>query len=117
MKNNEWIDKELNKNFFERVYEKLLLIPKGRVTTYGEIAKAIGNPRMSRQVGFALHCNPKPDIYPCYRVVNRFGQLSSAFAFGGVNKQKELLQDDGIEVVDDRVDLSKYMFRFDDHEL
>ena len=112
-KDIDLIDSELNKNFFERVYEKLLLIPKGKVTTYGEIARAIGNPKMSRQVGFALHCNPKPDVYPCYRVVNRFGGLSSAFAFGGVNKQKELLENDGIEVVDDKVDLSKYLFRFD----
>ena len=99
-------------NFFQRVYKVLKLVPKGKVTTYGEIARAVGNKRMSRQVGWALHVNPNPSEIPCYRVVNRYGELSSAFAFGGINRQKELLEADGVEVVDNKVDLDKFGFYF-----
>ena len=60
-------------NFFESVYKLLKTVPKGKVVTYGDIAKALGNKRMSRQVGFALHVNPEPITIPCHRVVNRFG--------------------------------------------
>lgn len=99
-------------NFFESVYELLKTVPKGSVVTYGDIAKALGNKRMSRQVGFALHVNPKPITIPCHRVVNRFGQLSSAFAFGGINKQEELLKAEGVEVENGVVDLKKYRYIF-----
>ncbi len=95
-------------NFFDCVYEILKTVPKGKVTTYGDIAKALGRPRSSRAVGYALHVNPDPDNIPCYKVVNRFGGLSSAFAFGGINVQKILLEKDGVEVKDGFVDLEKY---------
>ena len=99
--------------FFEEVYEKVSQIPKGKVATYGDIARAIGNPRMSRQVGWALHVNPKPGTIPCHRVVNRFGGLSSAFAFGGQNMQKVLLEEENIKVDENfTVDLEKYRFKF-----
>lgn len=97
-------------NTFERIYEVVRKIPKGHVATYGQIASYAGNPRMSRVVGYALHSNPDPDVIPCFRVVNRFGELSSAFAFGGINRQEELLTADGIEVVDGKVDLSVYQW-------
>ncbi len=106
---NKHFDKS---NFFQRVYKMLELVPKGKVVTYGEIAKAVGNKKMSRQVGWALHSNPKPGVIPCHRVVNRFGELSSAFAFGGINRQAELLKDEGVEVVDNKVDLKRYGFYF-----
>lgn len=83
-------------NFFEKVYEVVKSIPYGKVMTYGEIAEILGNKRMSRQVGWALHVNPTPNIVPCYRVVNRYGELSKAFAFGGENCQKQLLEKEGI---------------------
>ncbi len=83
-------------NFFERVYEIVKKVPKGKVITYGKIAELLGNKRMSRQVGWALHGNPSPETIPCYRVVNRFGEVSSAFVFGGANVQRELLEKDGI---------------------
>lgn len=67
-----------------------------------------GNPRMSRAVGNALHKNPDPENIPCYRVVNSQGKLAEAFAFGGEDIQKKLLQADGIEVVNNKVDLKKY---------
>ncbi len=96
---------------FEKIYEQVKKIPKGRVATYGQIAMLAGNPRWARVVGYALHSNPDPEAIPCYRVVNRMGELSSAFAFGGVNKQALLLRNDGIEVSEDNtVDLEKYLW-------
>lgn len=96
-------------NTFEQIYEAVKKIPYGKVATYGQIARYVGNPRLSRVVGFALHCNPDPEIIKCYRVVNRFGKLSSAFAFGGENIQKFLLEQEGVVVRDDlTVDLKKF---------
>lgn len=96
---------------FEKIYEQVRKIPRGKVATYGQIAILAGNPRWSRVVGYALHANPDPDVIPCYRVVDRMGRLSEAFAFGGVNKQAELLRADGIELSEDnRVDLEKYLW-------
>ena len=97
--------------FSEKVYEYLLTVPKGTVVTYGMIARAIGHPRASRQVGNALHHNPYPVVIPCHRVVNREGRLAPAFAFGGWEKQAELLRAEGIEVADGYVDLEKYIWR------
>ena len=82
---------------FEEIYAVVGRIPKGKVTTYGNIARLVGNPRLSRVVGYALHVNPDPERIPCYRVVNRFGEVSRAFAFGGENMQVELLKADGVE--------------------
>lgn len=82
---------------FEEIYMVVARIPKGKVTTYGNIARLAGNPRMSRVVGYALHVNPEPSRIPCHRVVNRFGEVSSAFAFGGGNRQYELLREEGVE--------------------
>ena len=85
-------------------------IPYGTVATYGQIAMLAGNPHWSRVVGYALHVNPDPEHIPCFRVVNRFGEPSSAFAFGGVNEQITLLQNEGVEFIDGRVALSKYLW-------
>ena len=84
-------------NTFEEIYMVVSRIPKGKVASYGQIARLCGNPRLSRVVGYALHVNPDPEHIPCYRVVNRFGEVSSAFAFGGGNRQREMLLADGIE--------------------
>ncbi|MBQ9728292.1 MAG: MGMT family protein [Clostridia bacterium] len=98
--------------FFERVYEALKKVPKGTVVTYGQLAYAIGAPRCARQVGYALHVNPEPYVIPCYRVVNRFGRLAPAFAFGGEEIQAELLRAEGVEVRSDfTVDLDVYLYR------
>lgn len=94
--------------FFERVYEVVKRIPKGKVTTYGSVAAMAGNPRMARYVGYALHVNPQPIIIPCHRVVNRYGELSGAFAFGGADVQRELLEAEGVAVIGNRVDLKEY---------
>ena len=98
-------------NTFAAVYKAVRLIPRGRVTTYGQIARLIGNPHLSRVVGYALHVNPQPGIIPCHRVVNREGALSGAFAFGGLDEQYRLLEGEGITFLPDgRVDLQKHMW-------
>ena len=99
--------------FFQKVYDIVKQIPPGKVATYGQIARLAGNPRMSRQVGWALHGNPAPGIIPSHRVVNREGYLSGAFAFGGKDRQAELLQSEGVEVVGGCVPLEKYLW--DEH--
>ena len=98
-------------SFFESVYENLKKVPKGKVITYGILAKMCGNRRMSRQVGWALHTNPDPDNIPCHRVVNRFGYLSGGFAFGGIEVQKQLLEKENVIVSKDfMVDLKRYLW-------
>lgn len=100
------------KNTFEIIYDIVRQIPKGRVATYGQIAAMAGNPRLSRVVGYALHVNPEPGVIPCHRVVNRFGQTSGSFAFGGSDMQRQLLEGEGIEFLrDGRVDLDRYLWR------
>lgn len=95
-------------NFFERVYEAVCHIPKGKVATYGQIALLAGNPKASRVVGYALHVNPRPGEIPCHRVVNRLGGLAPAFAFGGSNAQQLLLEGEGVAVEDGKVSLKQY---------
>ena len=91
-----------------QVLEYLLTIPRGKVVTYGQIAEALGCPGAARAVGNAVHKNPDGDKYPCYKVVNSKGELSGRFAFGGIMIQQERLEADGIEVINNRVDLKKY---------
>lgn len=101
--------------FFEKVYAYLGQIPKGKVVTYGQVAFGIGHPKAARQVGYALHVNPQPFVIPCHRVVNRYGRLAPAFAFGGEEVQAALLREEGIEVGRKEgeyiVDLEKYQWR------
>ena len=92
----------------DKIYEYLRTIPKGKVVTYGQIADFLGNKKLARVVGNILHNNPDKDKYPCYKVVDSKGNLSKQYAFGGVEKQKELLEKDGIIVNDYKVQLTKY---------
>ena len=101
-------------NTFEKIYDAVRKIPKGKVCTYGQIAAMAGNPRWSRIVGYALHVNPEPGIIPCHRVVTKNGEVSKAFAFGGENMQRVLLAEEGIEFLEDgRVDIKKYFWHGD----
>lgn len=95
-------------SFFERVYEVVRSIPRGRVMTYGTVAALCGNSRMARQVGWALHANPSPGEIPCHRVVNRNGFPSEAFAFGGKQTQVSLLESEGVEFENGRVKMEIY---------
>lgn len=92
----------------EKVYEFLRTIPKGKVVTYGQIAEYLGNKNLARVVGNIIHNNPDEDKYPCYKVVDCKGSLSKHFAFGGIEKQKEKLEKDGIVVIRYKVNLDKY---------
>ena len=95
-------------SFYDRVYEAVCRIPKGKVATYGQIAMLAGSPRASRVVGYALHVNPKPGVIPCHRVVNREGRLAPSFAFGGTDAQQRLLEGEGVSVQDGYVDLMRF---------
>ena len=98
----------MEKSTFELIYDIVMQIPKGTVATYGQVAALAGNRRWSRVVGYALHVNPDPEHIPCHRVVNRLGEVSKAFAFGGENRQIDLLIQEGVGFQDGRVDLQKY---------
>lgn len=96
-------------NTFEKIYEVVKSIPKGRVATYGQVACLAGNPCWARVVGYALHINPEPGIIPCHRVVNREGRVADGFAFGGGEIQRKLLESEGIVFEKNgRIDLEKY---------
>ncbi|MBQ4517116.1 MAG: MGMT family protein [Clostridia bacterium] len=96
-------------NTFEKIYEVVKSIPKGKVATYGQVALLAGNPRWARVVGYALHINPEPGIIPCHRVVNREGRVAPGFVFGGEGVQRQLLEAEGIVFEPDgRIDLKKY---------
>lgn len=97
----------------KRIYEAVKRIPKGHVATYGQVAAMAGNPKMSRAVGNALHKNPDPGNIPCFRVVNSKGALSGAFAFGGAGEQARRLEEDGVEVIDGKVNLKRFGMNFD----
>lgn len=95
---------------FDKIYDVVRQIPRGKVATYGQVALLAGNPRWARVVGYALHVNPNPETIKCHRVVNRDGKVSEAFAFGGENMQIRLLEEEGVEVKDGKVDLNIYQW-------
>jgi len=101
-------------NTFEKIYEQVKRIPRGKVASYGQIALLAGNPRWSRVVGYALHSNPDPEHIPCHRVVTKDGKISSAFAFGGENMQRQFLMSEGVIFVDSTtVDMENCMWHPD----
>ena len=98
------------KNTFEKIYDIVRRIPFGKVATYGQIARMVGNPRLSRAVGYAMHSAPE-DV-PCHRVVNRFGGLADAFEPFGKETHRMLLEIEGVEFkADGCVDLEKYLWQ------
>lgn len=99
-----------NQSTFEKIYDVVRQIPRGTVATYGQVAALAGNKRWARVVGYALHVNPDPENIPCYRVVTKDGRVSEAFAFGGGNRQVELLQADGVRFVDGHVVMEEFQW-------
>lgn len=97
------------KNFNEKCYEILKKVPKGRVTTYKEIARALKS-KAYRAVGNAMNKNPYAPVVPCHRVVNSDGNIGG-FASGTKNKIK-MLKKEGIEIINNKIDLTKYLFKF-----
>ncbi len=83
-------------NTFDKIYEVVKRIPRGKGATYGQVAMLAGNPRWSQVVGYALHVNPDNSQIPCHRVVNRFGETAKAFVFGGEDVQRRMLISEGV---------------------
>lgn len=103
-----------NENFFERVYEIARQIPYGKVTSYGAIAKALGAARSARMVGWAMNASHNREDVPAHRVVNRLGLLSGKHHFDGTNLMQQLLESEGIKVVDNQiVDFQKHFWEPD----
>ncbi len=96
----------------KKIYEAVKKIPKGKVATYADVAEMAGDRKMARAVGNALHKNPDPSTIPCHRVVNSKGELAGEYAFGGAWKQGQILESEGVEVIDGRVNLEKYRMAF-----
>ena len=96
----------------KRIYEAVQKIPKGHVATYAQVAEMAGDRKMARAVGNALHRNPDPENIPCFRVVNAKGELAGGFAFGGAEIQARLLEEDGVKVINGKVDLKVFGLTF-----
>ena len=95
-------------NFFERVYDVARLIPYGRVTSYGAIAKYLGAARSARMVGWAMNGSGKHEDVPAHRVVNRKGLLTGKHHFQGTNLMQQLLENEGVVVKENQIqDLEK----------
>lgn len=93
-----------NDSFFQMVYEVVRLVPKGRVTSYGAIAKYLGAARSARMVGWAMNSTHSiTPVVPAHRVVNRIGMLSGKSHFKDPNEMQRLLEAEGIKVIDDQV--------------
>jgi methylated-DNA-protein-cysteine methyltransferase related protein len=102
---------EENKDFFQRVYQVVRLIPEGRVTNYGSIAKYLGSGRSSRMVGWAMNAAHGLSDVPAHRVVNRAGILSGAAHFSTPTEMQSLLKKEGIGVVENQiVDFKKHFW-------
>ena len=93
------------------VYAIVARILRGRVTTYGAIARALGDPRKAREVGWAMAAMPQGHDLPAHRVINGRGELSGAWAFGGYEVHRALLEAEGVQFLDDgRVDLDRHLW-------
>lgn len=90
-------------NFFTKVYEVVLQIPYGRVTSYGAIAKYLGAAKSARMVGWAMNASGKDDSIPAHRVVNRKGILTGKHHFQGTNLMQQLLENEGVEIIDNQI--------------
>ncbi|MEK7521716.1 MAG: methylated-DNA--[protein]-cysteine S-methyltransferase [Patescibacteria group bacterium] len=95
-------------NTFEKIRNQAAKIPEGKVSTYGDVAKAV-DLRDVRKVGWALHQNKDTESCPCHRVVNKDGRVAPGYAFGGPNEQRRRLEEEGVGFIDKEcVDLEKY---------
>ena len=101
--------------FSDKVFAAVARVPRGKVATYGQIARMIGSPRSARYVGYALRANPAPgadaDSIPCHRIVFKDGRLTDGYAFGGPGEQRRLLEEEGVTFADDtHVDLDECLW-------
>lgn len=96
--------------FFQRAYEIVRQVPEGRVTTYGQVARMMGEPRKARYVGFAMHSSPgMRGGVPCHRVVFADGSLAPGFVFGGPEEQRRMLEAEGVGFLPNgKVDMGRF---------
>ncbi len=100
-----------NQNFFQKVYKVVKQIPYGRVTSYGAIANYLATKGSARMVGWAMNASHTLEDVPAHRVVNRNGMLTGKHHFSGTNLMQQLLENEGIEVVDNQItDFQKYFW-------
>ena len=90
-------------DFFERVYAVVRQVPCGKVTTYGAIARFLGAPKSARTVGYAMNAAHHLEDVPAHRVVNRIGMLTGKHHFGGINTMQQLLESEGIIIINDQI--------------
>ena len=99
-------------NYFDKVYELVSLIPKGKVATYGMISSILGNPRNARVVGWAMRAAPEHMHIPCHRVVNKTGTLSPSYVFGHSDVQRALLELEGITFkADGKINMKEHLWK------
>jgi methylated-DNA-protein-cysteine methyltransferase-like protein len=100
-----------NEGFFQRVYKVVLLVPSGRVTTYGAIASYLGSPGAARMVGWAMNqSHTSPEFIPAHRVVNRNGLLTGKHHFDGTHLMQEMLENEGAIISENRIQNMEEMF-------
>lgn len=100
------------KSFFERVYDLVAEIPAGKVMTYGQIAMLLGGVCSPKIVGYAMSCAPPGLCLPCHRVVNKAGEMAKGGMFGGAERQRQILGDEGVAFrADGRIDMQASLFQ------
>jgi methylated-DNA-protein-cysteine methyltransferase-like protein len=106
--------KQKGAGFFARVYAMVARIPRGRVATYGQIARMLGAPRAARTVGWAMHDNPHGSRVPCHRVVQQGGSCSPNFRIGDPGAQRRLLEREGVQfLLNGRIDMTVHQWRLE----
>ena len=95
--------KDASLNFFNKVYEVVKLIPYGKVTSYGAIAKYLGTAKSARMVGYAINASHAMQDVPAHRVVNRKGLLTGKHHFDGTNLMQQLLENEGVVIIDNQI--------------
>jgi len=101
----------MNINFKNKVYKICHSIPKGKVATYGQIARLAGIPKAARAVGIFMKNNPDAPLVPCHRVVASDGKLTGYSGVGGISQKKKMLLDEGVRFKTAKVDLSFYLWK------
>jgi methylated-DNA-protein-cysteine methyltransferase-like protein len=103
---------QMRDGFFARVYALVARIPRGKVATYGQIARMLGAPRAARTVGWAMHDNPHGSRVPCHRIVQQGGSCSPHFRIGDPGAQRRLLEREGVQfLLDGRIDMRAHQWR------
>lgn len=100
----------MNNTFKERVYKYTRKIPKGKVTTYGQLARLAGKPNAARAVGAFIRSNPDAPHTPCHRVVAKDGCLTGYSLGKGISTKRKLLEEEGVSFIGNKVDLKRALW-------